>query len=346
MMAGPGSAALRALLEDVLPGTAPIRIARIAGGQSNPTYLVTRGPARIVLRHPPPGRALESAHAIDREYRIMSALANSGVPVPRMLHWEARAGIIGTPFYLMEHLDGDAIHDSALPGRDPTARAGIYADMARVLARLHLVDWRSRGLGDFGREGGYFARQIRRWTRQWTLCQFRGIPEIDQLSHWLAANLPPDRETVIVHGDYRLGNLIIDKARPKVRGVLDWELATLGHPLADLAHAAMFWLIRPEEYGGLLGRDLAGTGIPTRSNFERAYLAAAGRSDGLTRFHLAFALFRFAVIFEGIAARVQSGQAAGADAAEKSDLSIAFARRATALLGHDRDPETLASEIR
>ena len=304
----------------------------ITGGQSNPTCRL-RFPGRdLILRKQPAGELLPSAHAVDREFRVQSALAGSGVPVPRMEHFCDDRQVIGTLFYVMEALDGRVVNDPALPGFDPAERAAVYDSMNDVLARLHLVDWQAIGLEGFGRPGSYFARQINRWTRQWYASKTREIPEIERLIAWLPEHLPPGDETTIVHGDYRLGNLMLHPTEPRVIALLDWELSTLGHPLADLAYNCVLYHAASEEYGGVLGLDLEALGVPSQQDYVARYCARTGRPDGITPFHLAFSMFRFAVIFEGIAARARAGIAASADAEEVGKLSIVYARRACALI--------------
>lgn len=322
------SARLQAYLEKAgFAAPAPLSVNPIAGGQSNPTYFVTAGGRRMVLRKKPAGPILPSAHAIDREYRVMRALADTGVPVPAMLSYCDDASVIGTPFYLMERLDGRVFHDSALPGMQEAERKAIYIAMAQTLAQLHAVDWSSLGLSDYGRPGNYFTRQVGRWSKQWSLSKTRELPSIDFLVDWLTKNIPQDDTTAIVHGDFRLGNLMFHPNEPRVIGVLDWELSTLGHPLADLAHNAIIWQCSPQEYGGILGLDLDALGIPKLQAYCAAYQAGGGQ-PGLNAFHLTFALFRYAVIFEGIAARAREGTAAASNAAEVGPLAERFAARA------------------
>lgn len=310
-----------------------MRLEPIAGGQSNPTYFVTFDDRSLVLRKQPEGPILPSAHAIDREYRVLAALAGSAVPVPPVLLYHGERDIVGTPFYVMERIAGRVFAGADLAGATPAARGAMFRSVAETLARLHDVDWRAAGLEGFGRPGNYFQRQIGRWTRQWEGERFRDIPDLSRLATWLAANIPADDTTTLSHGDFRIGNLMFHPTEPRVVAVLDWELATIGHPLADLAFSALAWRSRPEEYGGLKGLDLAALGIPT----EAAYLAHYYRSRrhpvaALQPFHTAFALFRFAVIFEGIAARARRGTAASANAADVGDLSLAFARLGAELL--------------
>lgn len=312
-----------------------MRVRPIPGGQSNPTFFVDFPGRRLVLRKQPAGVTVPTAHAVDREFRIQSALGGSGVPVPRMVLEEADASILGTRFYVMERLDGRVLHDSALTALAHEERGAVYRSLAATLASLHAVDWKVAGLADYGRPGSYFARQIRRWTRQWETTRTRDISDIDALAQWLSCNIPEDDRTTIVHGDYRVGNVMLDATAPKIIGVLDWELSTLGHPFADLAHAQTMWFIEPDEYGGVRGLNLSRHGLPSRRAFEDQYLRDAGLAEGLMPFHLAFALFRFALIFEGVAARAQAGNAAAANAEEVGRLSIVLARRATEVLSGD-----------
>jgi aminoglycoside phosphotransferase (APT) family kinase protein len=305
---------------------------RIGGGQSNPTFFVDYGNRRLVLRKQPAGEILPSAHAVDREYRVMKALGSTDVPVPPALLFCAEREVVGTPFYVMERVEGRVFHDSALPGVMPNDRRAMYLSMAETLARLHKVDWAKAGLSDYGRHSDYFARQISRFTKQWTLSRTREIPEIDTLVAWLPAHIESDDETTISHGDFRLGNLMFHPGEPRVVAVLDWELSTLGHPLADVAWSCLAWHTPPECYGGILGLELGALGIPTQAEYLERYYAMTGRDDGLKPFHLVFALFRFAVILEGIAARAKAGNAAAENAAEVGDLSLAFARRAVELI--------------
>jgi aminoglycoside phosphotransferase (APT) family kinase protein len=332
-MADLDPARLDPFLRDRVPGLeGEMRIERVAGGQSNPTFFVTFANRRLVLRKKPDGPVLPSAHAVDREYRVLTALGATDVPVPRTILYTDDAEIIGTPFYLMERQEGRVVHDNALPGFEPAGRRAVYRSMAETLARLHAVDPAAVGLGDFGRPAGYFSRQIARWTRQWELSRTRELADIERLIDWLPAHVPPDDTAAIVHGDFRLGNLMLHPTEPRVIGILDWELSTLGHPLADLAHAAMAWHSTPAEFGGLVGLDREALGIPDEAEFLRAYEANGGHGLRLQPFHHAMALFRFAVIFEGIAARAQAGNASADNAALVGRLSARFARRAVEVI--------------
>ena len=306
---------------------------RISGGQSNPTYFVTHGAARMVLRKKPAGPILPGAHAIDREYRVLRALHPTGVPVPRPILYHDDAALLGTPFYLMERIEGRVFTDCSLPSLPKEERSAVWMGLADTLAAMHAIDPVKVGLGDFGRSGTYFERQIARWTSQWRASTSAPIPDLDRLADWLAANMPPDDGAVsLAHGDFRMGNMIFHPTKPRVVAILDWELSTLGHPLADLGFCVMPWHSAPAEYGGLLGLDLATLGLPSEEAVVARYRAARPDTAPLLPFHKVLALFRFAVIFVGIADRVRSGTAAAADAADHGHLAAGFAARATAII--------------
>jgi aminoglycoside phosphotransferase (APT) family kinase protein len=305
-----------------------MRLARIGGGQSNPTFFVSFDNRELVLRKQPASTLLPSAHAVDREFRVMQALSQTTVPVPKVVLFHPERDVVGTPFYIMEKLPGRVFSECALPNMKPQERRAIYMGMAEAMAALHQVDWAAIGLSDYGREGSYFSRQLARWSRQWIMSKTREDPAIESLIRWLGENLPDETETTISHGDFRLGNLMFHPTEPRVVGILDWELSTLGHPLADVAFNCMAWRTLPQEYGGIRGLDLNALGIPLETEYLNHYYKCSGRSDGVTAFHFAFALFRMAVIFEGIAARAASGNAASSDAAQVGGLSAAFAARA------------------
>ncbi|MGE4481952.1 phosphotransferase family protein [Acidocella sp.] len=314
-------------------GGAPT-VTPIAGGQSNPTYFLNFAPGgRYVLRKQPPGPLLPSAHAIDREYRVQAALAATSVPVARMFVYCPDPDIIGTPFYVMERLDGRVFHDNALPGLTPEDRAAVFDAMNATLAALHAVDPAVVGLADFGRPAGFFARQINRWTKQYEASRRVAVPALEKLASWLPAHTPSAERGGIVHGDYRLGNLMFHPSEPRVIGVLDWELATLGHPLADLGYNSMIWFNKPEEYHGLAGLDLAALGIPAHAEYAAAYERRARLGEALQPFHIAFSYFRLAVIFEGVAARAAQGNAVDARAGELGVFSTLFAERGCRIAG-------------
>jgi acyl-CoA dehydrogenase len=246
----------------------------------------------------------------------MQALAGSAVPVPRMHTYCADATVIGTPFFVMDFVDGRVLEDQSLPGFDPEGRAAIYAEMNRVIVALHAVDYAAAGLADFGKPGNYFARQVARWTRQYGESRTVPIPAMDALIEWLPAHIPAGDETTLVHGDFRLDNLVFHPAEPRVLAVLDWELSTLGHPLADFAYHCMSWRIPASLWRGVAGLDLAALGIPSEAAYVGRYRAATGR-EGLEHweFYLAYNLFRMAAILQGIARRALDGNAAATDAA-------------------------------
>ena len=296
---------------------ATLTVKALTGGQSNPTYLLSSGAQRYVLRKKPPGPLLPSAHAVDREYRVMQALQHSDVPVPKLFAYSEELDVVGTPFYIMEYLDGRVIVDQSLPGLTKTERASVYQDMNRVIAALHNVDYAKVGLETFGKPGNYFGRQIARWSRQYKEANTEDIPELHALIDWLPANIPAGEQTSIVHGDYRLDNLVLHPTEPRAIGLLDWELATLGHPLADFAYHCMSWHIPASLWRGIGGLDLAALGIPDEAYYLKQYSEATGL-DGAEHwdFYLAYNLFRMAAILQGIARRAADGTAASSDALE------------------------------
>jgi len=294
-----------------------LTVTPLTGGQSNPTYKVTAAAQSYVLRTKPPGQLVASAHAIDREHRVMGALQGSEVPVPRMLAYCDDASLIGTPFYLMEFLEGRVWMDQSLPGMDAAQRQAIYREMNRVIAALHGVDYQAVGLESYGKSGNYFARQISRWTRQ---CRESTLPlsaAMQQLMDWLPAHIPPGDETTLVHGDFRLDNLVFHPSEPRVIGVLDWELSTLGHPLADFSYQCMAWRIPATLWRGIAGLDLAALGIPGEAEYLAWYASSTGRDPRAHwEFYMAYNLFRMAAILHGIAQRAADGNASSEDAVE------------------------------
>lgn len=328
-MNGPDEAVLTRWLAGTLGGSGPLRLEPVVGGQSNPTWLLDWGDRRLVLRKKPSGPILPGAHAVEREFRVLAALSGTDVPVPRPLALEADPAVLGTPFYVMERLDGRVFADTALPGLDPRERRACYLSAFETLSALHRVRPEAVGLSDFGRPGNYFARQIARWSGQYEASPGPRIAELDRLVAWLPRHVPPDDGRVaIAHGDYRIGNLMFHPTEPHVIGILDWELATLGHPLADLGFCMMPWHSAPDEYGGLLGTDWRGLGIPEPAACAAHYQRHALPGPALQPFHVAFALFRFAVIFVGIADRSRAGSAVNPEAARLAPLAARFARRA------------------
>jgi aminoglycoside phosphotransferase (APT) family kinase protein len=295
----------------------PLSVEQYRGGQSNPTFRLTAGGRRYVMRAKPAPAAklLPSAHAVDREYRVMSALARVGIPVPRTLALCEDESVIGRAFFVMECVDGRVLWDQSLPGMSPAERAAIYDEMNRVIAALHRVDFAAAGLGDYGRPGNYFARQIARWSKQYQASETDRIEAMDRLIEWLPGHIPAGEETAIVHGDYRMDNLIFHPTEPRILAVLDWELSTLGQPLADFAYHCMSWHIAPGRFRGIAGLDLDALGIPREEAYVAAYCARTGRARvEHWNFYLAYNLFRIAAILQGIMKRALDGTAASEQA--------------------------------
>ncbi len=304
-----------------------VAVVRLTGGQSNPTYRIVAGNRSYVLRMKPPGPLLKSAHAIDREYRMLGSLAGTDVPVPRAYVYCDDLSVTGREFYIMEFLNGRSWLDPALPDVDAAGRAAIYAEMNRVLATLHQVDCDAVGLGDFGRKENYFKRQIDRWSRQVRASRTRPIAALDALMEWLPANVPPGERTSIVHGDYRLDNLIFHPTQPRVLGIVDWELSTLGHPFADFSYNCLAWHIPATLWRGLGGLDVEALGIPDERSYVRRYARAMGQQDiDHWGFYLAYNLFRLAAIMQGVANRALEGNAVAADAVETGNKAEPLAQ--------------------
>lgn len=322
-------------LAEVIPGfRGPIRLDRISGGQSNPTFRLRSPDLDLVLRSKPAGPTLPSAHAVDREFRVLEALQATDVPTPRVRGLCRDESVIGAMFYVMDHVPGRVFWDPRLPDLSPADRAAIFDSMNETIARIHSVDIASVGLQDYGRPGAYAERQVSRWTKQYRASETERIPAMDWLIDWLPLNLPPENPAGIVHGDYRLDNVLIHPTEPRVVAVLDWELSTLGDPIADFAYQMMSWRLSPELFRGLAGVDFIASGIPD----EEAYLAAYLKRTGLPRpecweFYLVLSMFRIASIMQGIARRSRDGTASNSDAAEVgakarpiSEIAVALAR--------------------
>lgn len=310
--------ALSAWLSRHLDGFAgPLQVLQFAGGQSNPTFLLRTSGGEWVLRKQPPGQLLPSAHAIDREYRVLRALAGSSVPVPVTRCYCDDASIIGTPFYLMDYQAGRIFDNPLLPTLTPSQRGAAYGSMNAALAQLHCVDWRAAGLADYGKPERFIERQLSRWRHQYAASRTDDVPAMDRLSDWLDKHLPGDELSAITHGDYRIGNLIYAADAPQVAAVLDWELSTIGHPFSDLAFNCMTYHL-PAGHpisAGFVGADLDALGIPG----EDSYLAQYARHSGLDprphwAFYMAFSLFRTAAIQQGVYARALAGNAASTTA--------------------------------
>jgi aminoglycoside phosphotransferase (APT) family kinase protein len=319
-------AALSDYLQAQLDGfEGPVSVELFKGGQSNPTYkLITPNRTYVMRAKPGPvAKLLPSAHAVEREFKVMRGLYGTDVPVAQMYCLCEDESVIGRAFYIMEYVEGRVLWDQSLPAMAPTQRGEIYAEMNRVISALHMVDFAERGLADYGRPGNYFERQIGRWSKQYAASVTTPIPEMDKLMGWLPANMPAsardESRVAIVHGDFRLDNLMFHPTEPRVLAVLDWELSTLGHPLADFSYHCMAWHIPPGAFRGIGGLDLTGLGIPPEADYIASYCrrTGIGSADALHadwNFYLAYNLFRLAAILQGIAKRVEAGTAASAQA--------------------------------
>ena len=324
------TAALAAWLGEHMDGfEGPLAVEMFKGGQSNPTYkLVTPGNSYVMRAKPGPvAKLLPSAHAVEREFAVMRGLAGTDVPVAKMHCLCEDESVIGRAFYVMEFVQGRVLWDQSLPGMTPAQRGAIYDEMNRVIAALHNVDYVRQGLSGYGKPGNYFERQIGRWSKQYVASITQPIAEMDKLMAWLPANMPAsardESKTRIVHGDYRLDNLMFHPTEPRVLAVLDWELSTLGHPLADFSYHCMAWHISPESFRGIGGLDLASLGIPGEDAYIRRYCerTGIGNPDALKadwNFYLAYNMFRLAAILQGIAKRIEMGTASNAQAAKSA----------------------------
>ena len=296
----------------------PMDVRQFKGGQSNPTFKLITPKKAYVMRRKPPGKLLPSAHAVDREYRVIHALYPLGFPVARPYGLCEDESVVGTMFYVMDNVDGRILWDGTLPDYTPEQRRAIYEAKVKTFADLHNVDWKAAGLEGFGKEGDYIARQIHRWTKQYVASETNKIPEMDKLIEWLPANIPPGETTTIVHGDYRLDNMVLHPTESKVIAVLDWELSTLGDPLADFTYHLMNWKMPSSDGRGAIVDidDLKAYGIPTMDEYIAMYCKHTGR-DGLPGVHYYFAYnaFRLAAICQGIVGRVRDGTASNANAA-------------------------------
>jgi aminoglycoside phosphotransferase (APT) family kinase protein len=293
-------------------------VEQFKGGQSNPTYRFADAQGRrYVLRRKPPGKLLPSAHAVDREYRVIKALYEIRFPVARPHVLCEDESIIGTAFYVMDYVEGRVLWDQSLPGMSKAERFAIWDELNRVIANLHLVDYRAVGLEGFGKPGNYIERQIGRWTRQYRASETERVTAMDNLIDWLPKNIPPEAATTVVHGDYRLDNAIFHPTEPRILAVLDWELSTLGDPLADFAYHCMSWHIPPGQFRGIAGLDFAALGIPSEREYVELYCKRTRRGaidPSHWDFYIAYNLFRIAAILQGILKRVVDGTAASAHA--------------------------------
>ncbi len=327
---------LAAFLADALPGfEGPLEVREFKGGQSNPTYRLTTPGAVYVLRRKPPGQLLRSAHAVDREFRVISALNRTGFPVPQAHVLCEDAAVIGTAFYVMSCVEGRVLWDPLLGNQTPAERRSIFDSVLEILARLHGLDPASVGLEDFGRPGNYFARQISRWTKQYIASQTEDIPEMDRLIEWLPANVPTDPATAIIHGDYKLDNMIVHPSEPRVIAILDWELATIGHPLGDVTYHLAHRLSPGSQFAELGDAELSALGIPTADEWVGRYCELTGR-EGIPDldFYIAYNLFRSAGILQGIRGRVRDGTAASEYAEQMAASVRPLAERALRYARH------------
>jgi len=313
-----------------------LKVEQFKGGQSNPTFLLTAGGRRYVMRRKPPGVLLPSAHAVDREFRVISALAGTDVPVAKAYALCDDASVIGNMFYVMDCVDGRVIWDPRLPDLTPDQRRAHYAELGRVIAALHRVDYRAVGLADYGKPGNYIERQVARWTKQYRAAETETIEAVERLIEWLPARVPPGDETAIVHGDYRFDNVIFHPTQSRILAVLDWELSTLGHPLVDFAYHCMTWRMQHAEGSrGLAGLDLRSLGIPGEAEYRDTYLRATGRtqpvSDEHWTYYLVFNMFRLVGILQGIMGRALQGNASNAQALQAGRRAKPLAEQAWAL---------------
>ena len=305
---------------DGYPG-GPLAVEQFKGGQSNPTFKLTAAGGRQYVLRTKPGpaaRLLPSAHAIDREFRVMDALHQAGFPAARQYALCTDEAVIGRAFYLMEFVEGRVLWDQSLPGMTPSERGAIYDELNRVIAQLHTIDYAAIGLADYGKPGNYFARQIERWTRQYQASVTEPIAAMDRLIDWLPRHIPPGDDTAIVHGDFRLDNMIFHPTEPRILAVLDWELSTLGHPAADFSYHCMSWHIAPGQFRGIAGLDLKALGIPSQQEYIATYCARTGKTIRAEdfNFYLAYNMFRLAGIMQGIMKRYEDGTASSAQALE------------------------------
>ena len=303
----------------------PLSVRQFKGGQSNPTYLLESPSGKYVMRRKPPGKLLKSAHAVDREFKVISALYAADFPVPRPYVLCKDEEIVGTMFFIMEFVEGRIFWDLDLPDSNPGERSAIYDNLGETIAKLHNFDHEIIGLGDFGKPGNYFARQISRWSKQYYASETNKLETMHRIIDWLPENIPEDESAGVVHGDFRLDNLIVHPREPKVIAVLDWELSTIGHPLGDFTYHLMAWQTAEIGIGssGLLGRDLSSLGIPTEDEYVASYCERTNRADGIQNrdFYSAYNFFRIAAILQGIAGRVRDGTAASAHA-ERAETAV------------------------
>ena len=314
------TAALERYMRDHVEGfSGALTVEQFKGGQSNPTYRLSAGGKRYVLRRKPPGKLLPSAHAVDREYRVITALYSAGIPVAKTYALCEDENVIGTAFYIMDCVEGRVLWDGSLPGYSNAQRAAIFDELNSVIAALHQVDYAAIGLEGYGKPGNYLARQIGRWTKQYKASETEKIEAMDNLIAWLPENIPQHETTSIVHGDYRLDNVIFHPTEPRIAAILDWELSTLGNPLADFSYHCMTWRLSPGEFRGISDYDLKALGIPSEEEYVATYFKRVGQPRPGPHewdFYMAYNMFRLAGILQGIMGRVVDGTAASQHAIE------------------------------
>lgn len=328
----------RYMVEHIAGFTPPLEVGQVRGGMSNPTFILTDGAGkRYVLRKKPPGKLLPSAHAVEREFRVISALWETSVPVAKAYVLCQDPAVIGTDFYLMDFIEGRVFRNYALPGMAPEQRRAIYYAMIDTMAELHQIDFRAVGLEDFGRVGGYLERQLRRWIAQYEASKTDDIPAMEQLMSWLPGQLPAEAETTIVHGDFRLENMIFHPTEPRALAVVDWELSTLGAPLSELAYNCLPYYVPDDRRGDIVGLDFASYGIPSEQEYVTRYGEQTGRSEiPEWRFYVVFSLFRLAAIVQGVYKRGLDGNASSPDAITRGEQCKQLATAAWALVEQGR----------
>ncbi|MFA6441700.1 MAG: phosphotransferase [Sterolibacterium sp.] len=309
----------------------PLAVEQFKGGQSNPTFLLKTPGKSYVMRRKPPGVLLPSAHAVDREYQVISALSRTDVPVAKSHALCTDESVLGAMFYIMDYVEGRILWDPSLPGMQPAERGAIFDEMNRVISALHMVDYQTVGLTDYGKPGNYLERQVARWSKQYKASETEKIEAMDNLIAWLPAHIPAGDETRIVHGDFRLDNVIFHPTEPRILAVLDWELSTLGHPLIDFAYHCMTWRLSPGQFRGLVGTDFAALGIPGEADYVAAYCRHTGRGPIAPKeweYYMAFNMFRLAGIMQGIMARAVQGNASSQEAIETGKRTRPLAEEA------------------